>query len=126
MQETNETNKEQSSQDPIKIYANEFDEVSYKSLSLNEKQKVLSELLFQSALKNIANFRIVTFIQSLPSYHHFLNLLTFISHLLKLELDVSQKIQERNPNGFPNRSISNERYEVYIYYKWILSQFSRV
>jgi hypothetical protein len=57
--ETNATDKDQSSQDPIKIYDNEFDEISYNSLSLNEKQKVLSELLFQSALKNIANFRLV-------------------------------------------------------------------
>jgi hypothetical protein len=45
--------------DPIKIFDQRANEVSYKSLNMNEKQRVLSELLFNSALKNISKNRIV-------------------------------------------------------------------
>ena len=42
-----------SASDPIKIYDQKQSEISYKQLSQMEKEKVLSELLFQSALNNI-------------------------------------------------------------------------
>ncbi len=45
--------------DPIKIFDQRSNEVSYKSLNISEKERVLSELLFNSALKNISKNRIV-------------------------------------------------------------------
>ncbi|CAF0718314.1 unnamed protein product [Brachionus calyciflorus] len=44
--------------DPIKIFNPKEEEISYKSLDQNEKQKVLSELLFHSVLNNINKHRI--------------------------------------------------------------------
>ena len=46
-------------QDPIKIYDAKQSEVSYKLLTQYEKEKVLSEILFQSALNNIKNHQTV-------------------------------------------------------------------
>lgn len=46
-------------QDPIKVYDEKNAEISYKILSFNEKQKVLSELLFHGVLNNMKNHRIV-------------------------------------------------------------------
>ena len=39
--------------DPIKIYDENSDEVSYRNLENDEKEKVLSQLLFHSAMNNI-------------------------------------------------------------------------
>lgn len=47
--------------EPIKITDTYGMELSYSSLEANEKENVLSELLFQSALQNIAQQQIVIF-----------------------------------------------------------------
>ena len=52
---------ETENKDQIKIY-NKLGEVSYKTLDQNDKQKVLSELLFHSVLNNINKHRIVNFL----------------------------------------------------------------
>lgn len=46
-------------EDPIKIFDQKLTEVSYKALNFFEKQKVLTELLFQSALNNLKKHNIV-------------------------------------------------------------------
>lgn len=46
-------------EDPIKIFDQKLTEVSYKALNFFEKQKVLTELLFQSALNNLKRHKIV-------------------------------------------------------------------
>ena len=58
----NELVKPKTNDDQIKIFDTAHHEVSYKSLTQIEKEKVLSELLFQSALNNIKKHRIVIFI----------------------------------------------------------------
>ena len=47
--------------DPIKITDQEGVELSYSTLDVDEKEKVLGDLLFQSALQNIALQQIVNF-----------------------------------------------------------------
>ncbi len=53
------TNKITLDTDPIKITDPAGIELSYDSLEVTEKENVLSELLFQSALQNIAIQQIV-------------------------------------------------------------------
>lgn len=61
----NELVKPKTNDDQIKIFDTAHHEVSYKSLTQIEKEKVLSELLFQSALNNIKKHRIVIYIYML-------------------------------------------------------------
>ena len=59
--------------DPIKIFDQTSKEVAYKSLNISEKQRVLSELLFNSALKNISKNRIVNMIFRVKHFKKYFN-----------------------------------------------------
>ena len=45
--------------DPIKIFDHKLTEVSYRALSFADKQRVLTELLFKTALNNLKRHRII-------------------------------------------------------------------
>ena len=54
--------KKSAKAEPIKIIDPQLEaEISYKSLATEEKEKVLSELLFHSALNNIKQQQIVSY-----------------------------------------------------------------
>ncbi len=54
--------------DAIKVYDSNQNEINYKDLEMNEKEKVLSELLFHSAMNNIMEMVIFFSISSAKVY----------------------------------------------------------